>query len=1122
MSDPNPQLGPAVAGSAPVACPACGHENREGARFCDACGQAVAAPGLSRHPVPPPRLTAQLLRERTALASSSGERKIITSLFADIKGAVELMQDLDPEAASEIVDPILDMMIETIHEFDGYVDKCTGDGILALFGAPVAQEDHAQRAALAALSIQAKIARYAEGLRRDNRPAVRTRIGLNSGEAVLRAIRKDDLRAEYTPIGHATNLASRLEALAPPGGVLASESTFRLADGFVEFLPAGAVPVKGMREPVPTYLVVGVGPLRTRFQRATRRGLSPFTGRDAELSQMQRALEQAHAGHGQVVALVGEPGIGKSRLFHELIVAAQPRCLVLEAHCVQHRQSSAYLPIIALLRDLFGIVADDEQDVGRRKVADHVAGLDPALEDAVPYLQHLLEATDLTSPIRQMDAGIRRQRTLEAVKRLLLRESVRRPLVLAFEDLQWIDSSSQAMLDSLVEAVHSAPLLLLANYRPEYRHEWGSATHYTQLSLEVLASADGSQMLSTLLGDDPALDDVKRLIVERSEGNPFFIEEIVQTLFDRGVLERQEAGVVLASPLAIQIPETVQGVLAARIDGLPDGQRQVLQMLAVIGRAFSRDLAERVVEIGEDELGGALDALKRAGFIYERPTMAGTSYIFKHALTQMVAYETLLGRARRELHERVALAIEEMHAARVEDHYGELAHHFRLGGNAPKAVGFLQLAAGQAVQRSAHQEAVEHFTTALDLLSTLPEGPERVQRELAIQVPLGPQLALTRGYADPAAGRALMRAQELCQQVGTTPQLFPVLFGLWAFHLVRGDLRPARELGAQLLDLAQSGDDPGLLLEAHRALGATMYFDGHLTQAREQLDAGLRLYDPKTYAGHAFVFGQDPGVSCLAYLAHVQWQLGYPDAAERTAGEAVDLARRIAHPFSLAFALDMGAAVHHFRRRPDRALELAEDAIAVSAEHGFPLWSAFGKALRSWALVHHHARDAQPGDLHDALRAWRATGAGICGPYLLGLIAEAHVERGEFASGVPLVDEALDRIQASGERFWEAEILRLRGRLLMATERAPQSDIEACLRSAAAIAREQESRALELRAASTLGPWLAVRGETDEAVAMLRGPLRAFTEGFDTGDLQEAERLLGVLSGYSESSSTTR
>jgi predicted ATPase len=861
--------------------------------------------------------------------------------------------------------------------------------------------------------------------------------------------------------------------------------------------------------------------MRTRLQRAARRGLSPFTGRDAELGQMQRALEQAQAGQGQVVALVGEPGIGKSRLFHELIVAAQPQCLVLEAQCVQHRQSSAYLPIIALLRDLFGIVADDEQDVRRRKVADHVAGLDPALEDAVPYLQHLLEATDLASPIRQMDAGIRRERTLDAVKRLLLRESVRRPLVLAFEDLQWIDSSSQAMLDSLVEAVPSAPVLLLANYRPEYRHEWGSA-HVTQLSLEMLASADGSQLLSTLLGDDPALDEVKRLIVERSEGNPFFIEEIVQTLFDRGFLVRQESGVVLARPLAIQIPETVQGVLAARIDRLPDEHRQVLQTLAVIGRAFERELAERVVELGEEALGSALDALREAGFVYERPTMAGTSYMFKHALTQMVAYETLLSRARRELHERVALAIEELHAARVEDHYGELAHHFRLGGNAPKAVGFLQLAAGQAVQRSAHQEAVEHFTTALDLLSTLPEGPERLQRELSIQVPLGPQLALTRGYGDPAAGRALMRAQELCQQVGSTPQLFPVLFGLWAFHLVRGDLRPARELGAQLLDLAQSGDDPGLLLEAHRALGATMYFHGDLTQAREHLEAGLRLYDPETHAGHAFVFGQDPGVSCLAYLAQVQWQLGYPDAAERIAGEAVGLARRIAHPFSLAFALDMGAAVHHFRRRPDRALELAEDAIAVSAEHGFPLWSAFGKALRSWALVHHHARDAQPGDLHDALRAWRATGAGICGPYLLGLIAEAHVELGEFASGVPLVDEALDRVETSGERFWEAEILRLRGRLLMATEGAPQPEIEACLRRAVAIAREQDSRALELRAAGTLGPWLAVRGQADEAVAMLQEPLRAFTEGFDTGDLKEAERLLGVLSAYSGSSSTTR
>jgi class 3 adenylate cyclase/predicted ATPase len=1133
----------AVSASNRVACPSCGYENRPGARFCgqcasslilatcencgaslaaghrfcDACGhpatEGAASTAPRRRPLPPPHLAARILNERAALPARGGERKIITSLFADIAGSVELMQDLDPEAAAEIVDPLIDVMIETIHEFDGYVDKCTGDGILALFGAPVAQEDHARRAALAALRIQEKLARYAEDRRREGRPALQARIGLNSGQAVLRSIRKDDLRADYTPIGHATNLAARLEALAAPGGVLASESTFRLAEGFVEFRPAGAVLVKGVRDPVHTYEVVGVGPLRTRLERSARRGLSPFIGRGAELGQLQGALERALAGHGQVVGLLGEPGIGKSRLFREFTVGARAQCLVLEAHCVPHRRSSPYLPMIALLRDVFGIVAEDEQDARRNKVSDQVAARDPGLADTVPYLLHLLGASDLASPVRQMDAGIRRQRTFDAVNRLLVSESARRPIVLVFEDLQWIDGETQAMLDTMVDAAVPTRCLLLVNYRPEYQHPWGRKTHYTQMSLEALDVVDGSEMLWTLLGDDPGLDDVKRLIVEKGEGNPFFIEEIVQGLFDRQILVRGPDGVAVATPLTIEIPETVQGVLAARIDQLADRERRVLQTLAVIGRAFSLDLAEEVVDFSDDDLQDALASLQDAEFVYERPRSAGTTYNFKHALTQTVAYESLLGPTRRVLHERVAEAIEALHAAHLEDHYGDLAHHFQLGGNARKAIGFLQLAAGQAVQRSAHKDAVEQFTAALHLLEALPEGPERLQREVAIQVALGPQLALTRGYADPATGRALLRAQQLCQQVGSTPQLFPVLFGLWAFNLVRGELRTAHELGAQLLDLAQVADDSQLLLEAHRALGATMYQLGELAQAHSHLDAGLHLYDEARHAHHAFIFGQDPGVSCLSYQGMVLWHLGCPDAGERTAHAGVELARRVGHPFSLSFALDMAAALEQFRRRPERALALAEDAIAVSTEHGFPLWLAFAQMERGWALVHRDRGAAAPADLHAAFAAWRATGAGLTRPYLLGLIAEVYAELDEPESGLPLIADALDRVAVSGEHFWEPELHRLRGRMLIASGGVGDDEIESSLRAAVASARERGGKGLELRAASTLSTWLADRGRASEAVALLREARGGFTEGFDTPDLQEADRLLAALSG---------
>jgi class 3 adenylate cyclase/predicted ATPase len=1058
-----------------------------------------------------------MLAEQAALVargSAAGERKTITALFADIKGSVELMQDLDPEEAAHLIDPAIALMIHAVHEFDGYVDKCTGDGILALFGAPLAQEDHAQRAVFAALRIQEEIARYAGKLRRDDRPRLEMRVGLNSGEVVLRSIQKDDLRADYSPIGHATNLAARMEGLATPGGILVSESTYRLAEGFVEFRPVGPVSVKGVRDQVWTYTVVGVGTLRTRLERAARRGLSPFTGRDAEHRQLQSALDHAVAGHGQVVALVGEPGIGKSRLFREFMTDARVNCLVLEAGGISHGRSLPYLPVIALLRDYFHIVTADEEGARRRKIADFVRALDPALEDTLPYLNHLLGMAEVFSPIRQMDAWIRRRRTFEALKRLLLRESLRQPLVLMLEDLQWVDGETQAMLDILVEGVGSARVLLLVNYRPEYQHAWGSKTYYTQLPLEALAREDADQMVSALLGAHPDLDRVKRLILDKSEGNPFFIEEIVQALFDRKALARTPDGVALTSPLtAIQIPATVQGVLAARIDRLPDRERTVLQTVAVIGRAFSLDLADQVVDASHDDLQTALAALQDAEFIYEQPTLTGSQYTFKHALTQVVAYGSLLAEQRRVLHERVAHATEGLYPTRLEDHCGELVHHFRHSGNSAKAIAYLQLAAQQAVQRSAHREAVEHLTMAQSLLAVLPEGPDRIQKELAIQVALGSPLALTKGYAAPEVGTARMRAQELCEQIGETPQLFPVLFGLWAFNLVRGELRTARELATRLLGLAEGTRDSALLLEAHRAMGATLFFVGELAQAQQHLEEGIRLYDADAHRGHAFLFGQDPGVSCLSYEAIVLWHLGQPDAAERTADSALEVAGRIAHPFSLAFALDMAAAVHQFRRNAGRTLELAQRAVELSTEQGFPLWSAYGSLLCGWALAFHRRREAKTADLHEALMAWRATGAQVCGPYLLGLIAEACAEIDEPATGLPLVAEGLRRVAFTGERFWEPELLRLQGRLLDASSVPSTMEVERCLRAAVATARERGAKGLELRAATSLSAYLAGQGKASDARAELLAPYNSFTEGLDTVDLREARRLLADLSG---------
>jgi len=443
---------------------------------------------------------------REARGATDGERKIITALFADIKGSMALMEDLDPEEARRLIDPALQLMMDAVHRYEGYVAQSTGDGIFAFFGAPLAHEDHPQRALYAALRMQEEIGTYADTLRLAGRAPVEIRVGVNTGEVVLRSIRKDDLHTEYTPIGHSTGLAARMEGLAKAGSIVVSEHTHKLTAGYFTFKALGAAQVKGVSEPLNIYEVLGVGPLRTRLQVATRRGLVRFVGRQSELAQMKKALEQATAGHGQIVGVMGEPGVGKSRLFYEFKVLSQTGCLVLETFSVSHGKAYPYLPLIDLLKHYFQLTLQDDERKRREKITGKVLTLDRSLEDTLPYLFFLLGLTEPTSSLPQMDPQIRKRRTLEAIKRLLVRESLNQPLILLFEDLHWLDAETQAFLTLLSESVASACIVLLVNYRPEYRHEWGNKTFYTQLRLDPLEPEDAQELLTALLGDDPAPD----------------------------------------------------------------------------------------------------------------------------------------------------------------------------------------------------------------------------------------------------------------------------------------------------------------------------------------------------------------------------------------------------------------------------------------------------------------------------------------------------------------------------------------------------------------------------------------------------------------------------------------
>ena len=605
-------------------CAKCKAENPPTSDFCGKCGTPLTNGAGAAAATSSPLESASNVRvaqESSSPEALEGERKTVTALFADIKGSTELERDLDPEEARAIVDPALKLMIDAVHRYDGYVVQSTGDGIFAMFGAPLAHEDHPQRALYAAIRMQEDLRRYGATLRERGRAPIEIRIGVNTGEVVVRAIQTAAGHAEYTPIGHTNNLASRMQTVAPTGSIATTEDTRKLCEGYFTFRSLGPTRVKGVSEAVTVHEVTGLGPLRTRLQASARRGLSRFVGRAAELEQMKRALELAKSGRGQLVAAVGEAGVGKSRLFFEFRAAGQPGCLVLETLSVSHGKASAYLPLIDLLKNYFEITPDDDARRRREKIGGKILILDRALEDTLPYLFTLLEVAESDDQIARLDPEIRRRRTLDAIKRLLLRESLHQPLVAIFEDLHWVDEGSHALLNLLAESLGTARVLMLVNYRPEFTHNWGNKTYYTQLRLDPLGAETGEEMLNALLDDGRELAPLKQLIIEKTEGNPLFIEEIVQALFEQGALVRNGAVKLAKSLNTIQIPSTVQAVLASRIDRLPAEQKDLLQTLAIIGKEFPLGLVRAVSGKSDDELDSLLAGLQTAEFIYEQPAV---------------------------------------------------------------------------------------------------------------------------------------------------------------------------------------------------------------------------------------------------------------------------------------------------------------------------------------------------------------------------------------------------------------------------------------------------------------------------------------------------------------------
>ena len=735
----------------------------------------------------------------------------------------------------------------------------------------------------------------------------------------------------------------------------------------------------------------------------------------------------------------------------------------------------------------------------------------------LPYLLELLAVKDTGIDPVSMGPEIMKERILAALSRVVLQGSQLRPLVLAVEDLHWIDKSSEAFLRDLLANISGARVLLIFTYRPEYVLTWGARSYHSQLNLNRLSNRESLIMVSNFLGSEKFESNLETFILTRTEGVPFFIEEFVRSLKDLNIIEKKGDTYLPKKDLQdVTIPSTVQDVIMARVDSLPEEAKEMLQIGSAVGREFDYRLIMEVRKISETELLSQLSVLKDSELLYERGIYPQSSYIFKHALIRESVYESLLKRKRQRYHQQIARAFEENFPQMAESQPEILAHHFTQSGQIEKAIAYWQKAGEIATKRSANLEAVDYMNTALTLLKSLPSTPERASMELPLQIALGAPIIAAKGYAAQDVEQVYARALQLCDRVGETSQVFPALRGLWNYYLDRGILPKALEIGKQLLAFAEDSQDSTLHLVAHRAMGTTHFFLGEFTSALQYLERSISFHDPRQHNVLAFSYGADPGLVCMLYKALTLWQLGYPDQALNTAKKALSLIEKLSHPLSLAFGLCYAAEVHYYRREAQAVMEMDDKLIALSTEQGFPTWLAFGLSQRGWALAQLGQMEGGITQLRQGLEAWKTTGEGVESRFFCKL-AEAYGKAGQIDKGLENLANGLASVNERGALDTEAELYRLKGKLLIqkaGTEQQKkriETEAEACFYKALEIARRQQAKSIELRTTMNLSRLMHNQGRGKEARGLLEETYAWFTEGFDTLDLIEAKALLEEL-----------
>ena len=1043
----------------------------------------------------------------------------MTCLFCDLVNSVGLSERLDPEELRETLASYHRVCATVIRRFEGHTHNYLGDGIMVYFGFPSAHEDDAQRAVRTGLRIVEAVEQLNSRLQSEYGIDLHVRIGIDTGLVVAGAPAADE-GMEDVAVGVPPNIAARLQALAAPDSVVISAAAYRLIAGYFDCRDLGLHAIRGISQPMAIYQVLHESGARTRLDVAARRGLPPMQGRDDELATLADRWAQARAGQGGVALVAGEPGIGKSRLIWALQqhVAQSPDAFLVHLDCSPYFMNTAFYPVVQMLERFLEFGLDD---AGQRldKLDGLLAQYGFDLPTVGPLLAGLLgvQSGDRYPPL-DLPADRQRQLTIDALITILLVRADYQPLLVVAEDLHWIDPSSLDLLTQLIEHVPRTRQLVVLSFRPEFKPPWPDGPELERLNLNRLDREASARIVTEIVGM-PAPTELLDQLVEKADGVPLYLEELTKLVSEQGLISHGSGRLDPARPRpALAIPATLADSLTARLDRLTDA-KGVAQLGAAIGRQFSYELLEAVANptasVDTRTLRRHLARLVDAGLLFVEHDARGETYTFKHALIQDAAYGSLLRTTRQQYHRHIAQALTEHFPATVKTAPELLAHHYTQAGMMAEAVPCWLDAGQRALRASANPEAIAHLTTGLDLLADLPVGPERAGVELQFRLTLGPAYMAIRGYAAPEVEACYQRARELCRELGDTPpQLVPALHGLWTNHIVRAQHTSALALGEQVLQLGAATNDDGLLLQGNMEVGWSHFFLGELEQAREHLERVLALYDHERHSSHAFTYGDDPATSARSVLAPVLWLLGYPDQALRCSEENLAILRsRVQHPYSVAFGFTLAAFLRQYLGDPLAARALAEEAVVISEAHGLAYMGAMASMFEGWARTREGELDEGMAQMRRGLAAQLATGAELARPYWLWLLAEVCQRTGAAREGLALLDDADAAIEHTHDRYWEAEIHRLRGRLLLATaEPAAPASAEACYRRALEVARQQGARSLELRAAVSLSRLWQAADRHDEARELLAPVYEWFTEGLDHPELREAAALLDELS----------